>query len=541
MRVLAHRGNRLHAPENTRIALISAYTAGADALEMDVQLTRDGQLVVSHDPTTERLTGDPRPIIEMDFDELRELSVSRTFEPRGAAAGYRYRPGAKPDVIERFPALLDLLPRDVPKLVELKHDSSLATGRRDEFVRAATDAIAARRMTGEVILYSKDPENLTLARQLLPGVRVASFDWERDAAAQVQLMVDLEADGAVVDVTTVLGPDGALTDAGRELERLHAGGGPALGAIVYLHRDLAVPTEDELRALSGHDFVWSVSTDSMLDVAAFARSPQVVLEESFAGKEVDTDRFALGYAKANRYCHVFQDDGVHVKIAEYDGELPPARDKAEQRLRRIEERLWYALKDWPFYSGGGLGVMRGLEGDFAAEVDYTMTRAGQASTLEMALVNVDPSKHQEPWNPDGSPRLPGGRDKSIFFDPHGAPPFVGSEHDEDDGYRVTHNLGSDYDDNQWGRPVGNGKALAARLRLERRGAFFSAYYRNDEAPDWVCSGATRNDTMNPRVFLRCVAKRWRQERTDDPSAYYPIVPVEFVFRDLGITRWWPRS
>jgi glycerophosphoryl diester phosphodiesterase len=106
------------------MALISAYTAGADALEFDAQLTKDGQLVVSHDPTTERLTGDPRPIIELDFDELRKLSVSATFKPRGAKT-FRYRPGKRPDVIERLPGLLDLLPRDVPKLIELKHDSSL--------------------------------------------------------------------------------------------------------------------------------------------------------------------------------------------------------------------------------------------------------------------------------------------------------------------------------------------------------------------------------------------------------------------------------
>jgi hypothetical protein len=492
MRILARRGNRLHAPESTRMALISAYTAGAGALELDVQMTRDGQLVVTHDPA----------VADVDFAELRTRSASASFKPRGAAAGYRYRPGRKPDVIERFGELLDLLPHDVPKLIGLGSD---------ELVPAAAEAIASRHMIGEVVLTSADAAALKHARELLPGVRIVPPE-------------------AIVDIGEALGPAGGPAD----------GGGSELGLVVRVDRDVAVPTAEELRALAALDFVWAVSTDSMLDIAELVRSPQLVVEESFAGTTVDTDRFALGYAKANRYCHVFQDDGVHVRIAEWDGDLPPTQDPLELRLRRIEERLWYALRDWPFYSGGGLGVLHGLEGDFAAEIDYTTTRAGQASTLEMALVNVDPSKHQEPWNPDGTPRLPQTiHDKSIFFDPHGAPPFVGSEHDEDDGYRINANLGTDYDDNQWGRPVGNGTALAARLRVERRGAFFSAYYRNDEAPDWVCTGATRNDSMNPRVFLRCAGKRWRQEREEDTSQYYPIVPVEFVFRDLAITRWWP--
>ena len=44
------------------------------------------------------------------------------------------------------------------------------------------------------------------------------------------------------------------------------------------------------------------------------------------------------------------------------------------------------------------------------------------------------------------------REKDSFFDPHGAPPFVGVEHDEDDGYRINWNLGSEYDNNQYGKP-----------------------------------------------------------------------------------------
>jgi hypothetical protein len=417
----------------------------------------------------------------------------------------------------------------VPKVVELKHDSSLETGRRDEFVKKTCDAIREQFKTGEVILYSKDPENLRLAREQLPGVRVATFDWERSPADQVALMQGQEADGLVIEIGSILGNDGQLTDAGRKLAQIHSNQALRVGAIVYLYRDPAVFTREEYEALREHPLVWSLATDSMLDVAPFVRAAQPLVSEGFAGTETNPRRFSLGYAKANKYAYVTQDDGVHVDIAEYDGKL-----KGDSEL---EEGVWYALKSWPFYSGGGVGYVDGIEGDFAAEVSYETSRVGQATTLEMAAVNVPPAAHKKPVRDDGSRFVPGSRDKSNFFDPHGAPPFAGVEHDEDDGYRINSNSGTDYDNNWYGRPVGDGSALSARLRLERRGPYFSAYYRNDnDAPDWVCVGVARNDSLNDRVFLRCAGKRWRQELEDDPHSYHPVVPVKFTFRDFEVTR-----
>src|SRR5215207_7472656 len=536
MRVLAHRGNRLHAPENTRVALVAAYTAGADALEFDVQLTRDGRLVVSHDPTLARLAGEGQPIIETDLADLRKLDVSSTFAPRGAAEYAYKQPGRRRIEVETFPALLDKLQGDVPKVVELKHDSSVDTGRRDEFVHATMKAILERQMLDEIVLYSKDPENLKLVRQVAPAARICTFDWETSASRQLDQVEELDADGIVIEIGELLTDAGSLTDTGKRLAEMHERLRLRVGAIVYLYRDPAVFTQAEFDALAQHSFAWSLATDSMLDVAPFTRPSTPRIDASFAGTDIDRRRFALGYAKANRYAHVFQDDGVHVKIAPFEEQRPRTENALERRLDVAEERLWYALKDWPFYSGGGVGTVNGIDGPFVAEVDYEVSRVGQASTLEMAAVNVDPGAHQPPWNEDGSPRHPRSiRDKDTFYDPHGAPPFVGVEHDEDDGYRINWNLGTEYDNNQYGSPCGDGSALRGRLRLERRGPWFSAYYRNDDAPDWVCAGVTRNESLNGVVYLRCAGKRWRQELDDDPSKFHPIVPVEFVFRNLLVT------
>ena len=56
-RLYAHRGASAELPENTMPAFERAVEIGVDALETDVHVTRDGRLVVSHDPTAARMTG----------------------------------------------------------------------------------------------------------------------------------------------------------------------------------------------------------------------------------------------------------------------------------------------------------------------------------------------------------------------------------------------------------------------------------------------------------------------------------------------------
>lgn len=68
-----HRGASAVAPENTVSAFEAAIAAGADFIETDLRLTRDGVPVAFHDGDLRRLTGDPRQVSELDMDELRAL------------------------------------------------------------------------------------------------------------------------------------------------------------------------------------------------------------------------------------------------------------------------------------------------------------------------------------------------------------------------------------------------------------------------------------------------------------------------------------
>lgn len=70
---VAHRGDPYRHRENTLPSIVSAIAAGADLVEVDVQLSRDGVPVLLHDPTLERLWADPRPVARLTVDQLAEL------------------------------------------------------------------------------------------------------------------------------------------------------------------------------------------------------------------------------------------------------------------------------------------------------------------------------------------------------------------------------------------------------------------------------------------------------------------------------------
>lgn len=73
--VIAHRGASRACPENTLTAFEAAVRAGADMVELDVQLTADGTLVVMHDPDVARTTAGRGLVCEMTLDEVRALHV----------------------------------------------------------------------------------------------------------------------------------------------------------------------------------------------------------------------------------------------------------------------------------------------------------------------------------------------------------------------------------------------------------------------------------------------------------------------------------
>lgn len=82
--LLAHRGASGEAPENTRAAFALAAEQQADGIELDVQLSRDDRVVVFHDQTLTRTTGDSRPVADLTWTELSALDAGSWFSERFA-------------------------------------------------------------------------------------------------------------------------------------------------------------------------------------------------------------------------------------------------------------------------------------------------------------------------------------------------------------------------------------------------------------------------------------------------------------------------
>lgn len=97
---VGHRGSPRRFPENTLASYRAAVEAGAGALELDVHLTRDGHLVVMHDPVVDRTTDGSGPIADKTLREIRALNAGY-----GTDANGRFYVPTLADVLEEFPVV----------------------------------------------------------------------------------------------------------------------------------------------------------------------------------------------------------------------------------------------------------------------------------------------------------------------------------------------------------------------------------------------------------------------------------------------------
>lgn len=75
--IIAHRGNWKQAPENSQLAIQCSINSGIDMVEVDVQKTKDGKLVLMHDDTVDRMTNGSGKIVDLTFEEVRALRLKQ--------------------------------------------------------------------------------------------------------------------------------------------------------------------------------------------------------------------------------------------------------------------------------------------------------------------------------------------------------------------------------------------------------------------------------------------------------------------------------
>jgi glycerophosphoryl diester phosphodiesterase len=120
---IAHRGGSALRPENTLAAFDHAVSLGVDAIECDVHVARDGEVVVIHDPTLDRTTDATGPVAASTAAELADVDAGFHFAPQ---AGFPFRGRGC-----RVPTLRELLQRyrHLPIVVEIKGDRPEAADR----------------------------------------------------------------------------------------------------------------------------------------------------------------------------------------------------------------------------------------------------------------------------------------------------------------------------------------------------------------------------------------------------------------------------
>ena len=156
--VVAHRGASGHAPENTMEAYRLAVEMGADAIELDVHLTADGQLAVIHDETLDRTTDRGGRVADLTMDDIRVADAGYAFQ-RPGDAGFPFR--GRGHRVPSLPDVLDWLPHGVGLVVEVKARAAV-----DETVRVLRDAPV--RQAGRATLISFDEASIERARELDP-------------------------------------------------------------------------------------------------------------------------------------------------------------------------------------------------------------------------------------------------------------------------------------------------------------------------------------------------------------------------------------
>jgi glycerophosphoryl diester phosphodiesterase len=153
--IFAHRGASAHAPENTLAAFELALTQNADAIELDVKLSSDGQAVVIHDATLDRTTSRPGRVKDCSLAELQSLDAGSFFSEK-------YRGEKIPTLEQVFEA--------VGKKTFINVELTNYTTPRDSLVETVCTLVKKFGLQERVLFSSFFASNLAKAQAHLPDV-----------------------------------------------------------------------------------------------------------------------------------------------------------------------------------------------------------------------------------------------------------------------------------------------------------------------------------------------------------------------------------
>jgi glycerophosphoryl diester phosphodiesterase len=185
--IIGHRGASYDAPENTLASINLAWQRNADAVEIDIYLSKDGHIVAYHDKTTKRIGGRNRAVKEQTFAELQTLDV-------GAWKNAKYK-------AERIPTLTQILqtiPEQKRLFIEIKCGPEVLP-------QLKTELAASGKTSAQTAIIGFDYETMQQAKQLMPELKVIwvfkvnqnkiTRKWEHNAGYYIQKAKAANLDG----------------------------------------------------------------------------------------------------------------------------------------------------------------------------------------------------------------------------------------------------------------------------------------------------------------------------------------------------------
>ena len=155
--VTAHRGGTVRSMENTLAAIREAIDEGAQFAEIDVQMSRDEVLVVTHDSDFSRQAGVAKKVWDLTYDEIRAIPLIRSGSNPNAA-----------DHAPRFEELLDVARGRIHLNVELKYYGN----HQPRLAERVVEAVRAKAMANQVIIQSLHYAGLEEVRRLAPEIPI---------------------------------------------------------------------------------------------------------------------------------------------------------------------------------------------------------------------------------------------------------------------------------------------------------------------------------------------------------------------------------
>jgi glycerophosphoryl diester phosphodiesterase len=155
VKITSHRGNSVDAPENTLVALESAVDNLADYAEIDVQETKDGQIILLHDPNLKRTTGINKFIWELNYEEVAQLDAGSWFSDEYV--------GVK---IPTFAEVLDYCKGKINLNVEIKNN-----GHSKDLEEKVVEIIKEYGFERQCVITSMNYESLVIVKKLNPDLK----------------------------------------------------------------------------------------------------------------------------------------------------------------------------------------------------------------------------------------------------------------------------------------------------------------------------------------------------------------------------------